>query len=77
MRSSVHQRQEGCPWPAVFLEAPLPQLPPQLVVVGPGDHPADHIHVLGGPDLRHRRIRDQHTGHSPADEDQLLKQRLS
>ena len=68
---------EGCPWPAVLLEAPLPQLAPQLVVIAPGDHAADHIHILGGPDLRHRRIRDQHTSHGPADKHQLLEQRLA
>ena len=41
---------EGCPWPAVLLEAPLPQLPPQLVVVRLANHAADHIHILGWPD---------------------------
>ena len=56
---------EGCFWPAVLLEALLPQLPTQLVVFRLGDHPADHIHILGGPDIRHRLIRDQHTGHGP------------
>ena len=56
---------EGCFWPAVLLEALLPQLPTQLVVFRLGDHPADHIHILGGPDIRHRLIRDQQTGHGP------------